>query len=75
MEGLVELSTDGDGVLTADMYETTGCTEGSVASHMGAQKRKYREINADLLTKIEAGGENRSAKTDAWARYFVKVFC
>lgn len=68
VDGLVEVGTDCTGDLTADMYETAGCTEGSVASHMGVQKRKYRELNEDLLRKIEAGGENRSAKTNAWAR-------
>lgn len=31
-------------------------------------KSKYREIDTDILAKIEAGGENRSLKTDLWAR-------
>ncbi|KAH9311496.1 hypothetical protein KI387_026531, partial [Taxus chinensis] len=31
-------------------------------------KRKYRDIDMDILAKIEAGGENRSLKTDLWAR-------
>lgn len=68
VERLVEVNTNGNGVLSADIYETTGCSGGAVASHIGAEKRKYRELNADLLAKIESGGENRSAKTDAWAR-------
>lgn len=32
------------------------------------EKSKYRDIDTDILAKIEAGGENRSLKTDLWAR-------
>ncbi|KAJ7517921.1 hypothetical protein O6H91_21G046100 [Diphasiastrum complanatum] len=31
-------------------------------------KRKYLDVNPEVISKIEAGGENRSEKTDAWAR-------
>lgn len=69
----VENITEGDVVEneilpSGDIYETTARTEGPNCFHSGIEKTKYRELNADLLTKIESGGENRSAKTDAWAR-------
>ncbi|KAI5062123.1 hypothetical protein GOP47_0022662 [Adiantum capillus-veneris] len=69
VKGLVELHTDSSGALaTTTIYEANDCDEGGLTSYQGVQKRKYRELNSDLITKIESGGENRSAKTDTWAR-------
>ncbi|MCO5589052.1 hypothetical protein L7F22_043017 [Adiantum nelumboides] len=69
VKGLGQPHTDGSGGLaTTITYAANESDDSGLASYQGGQKRKYRELNSDLVTKTESGGENKSAKTDAWAR-------